>query len=218
MHMDSGNEGPDRRKKELSPRTQTGRGTTDACPEVLATVQPSCRPPMDRAGPGATTFPRSPWVGTPVDGPVAGLDPRAIEGHLGASGAAQGPRKDAPGRGHGTSFLPWSLSIRTSGRGRGQTSHARLKHPSYFFPKILFIHETHRERQRERGRDMGRGRSRLPAGSLRENSIPGPGITPWAKGRCSTAEPPRRPSNVIQLEQVQSLCPHTVPPAQINTR
>ena len=35
---------------------------------------------------------------------------------------------------------------------------------------ILFIHK----RQRERGRDTGRGRSRLPAGSPMQDSIPGP--------------------------------------------
>ena len=34
----------------------------------------------------------------------------------------------------------------------------------------LFIHERHRER----GRDTGRGRTRLPAGSLMRDSIPGP--------------------------------------------
>ena len=38
------------------------------------------------------------------------------------------------------------------------------------------------ERERERGRDTGRGRSRLHAGSLTWNSIPGPRITPWAEG------------------------------------
>ena len=45
----------------------------------------------------------------------------------------------------------------------------------FFFFKILFIHERHRERDR----DTGRGRSRLPAGSPRQDSIPGPrGRTP----------------------------------------
>ena len=38
------------------------------------------------------------------------------------------------------------------------------------FFKYLFIHE----RCIERGRDIGRGRSRLPAGSPVQNSIPGP--------------------------------------------
>ena len=41
---------------------------------------------------------------------------------------------------------------------------------SFFFLKILFIHERHRE---ERGRDTGRGRSGLHAGSLTWDSIQG---------------------------------------------
>ena len=59
----------------------------------------------------------------------------------------------------------------------------------HFLKKILFIYEKHRER----GRGIDRGRSRLLAGSLMRDSIPGPGIMPWAEGRCSTAEPPSRP-------------------------
>ena len=55
------------------------------------------------------------------------------------------------------------------------------------FFKILFIHERHREK----GIDIGRGRNRLPARSLMWDSIPGPRITTWAKGRCSTTVPPR---------------------------
>ena len=52
----------------------------------------------------------------------------------------------------------------------------------------------------KRGRDItGRGRSRLPAGSLMEDWIPGPGITTWAKGRYSTTEPPRCPSAFLIL-------------------
>ena len=45
-----------------------------------------------------------------------------------------------------------------------------------FLRFYLFIHERHRERERERerGRDIGRGRSRLPVGSLMQDSIPGP--------------------------------------------
>ena len=48
-------------------------------------------------------------------------------------------------------------------------------------------------RDTERGRDIGRGRSKLPMGSPMWDSIPGPRITTWAKGRCSTTEPPRHP-------------------------
>ena len=59
----------------------------------------------------------------------------------------------------------------------------------FFLIFYLFIYERHTER----GRDTGRGRSRLPAGSLMWDSILDPGIRPWAEGRCSTAEPPRRP-------------------------
>ena len=48
------------------------------------------------------------------------------------------------------------------------------------------------ERERERGRDTGRGRSRLHAGSLMWDSIPGtPGSRPEPKGDALTAEPPR---------------------------
>ena len=64
-------------------------------------------------------------------------------------------------------------------------------HVYYFFlKKILYIYswETHKERQRHRGR------SRLLAGNrMREGLNPRLGITPWAEGRCSTAEPPRYP-------------------------
>ena len=47
----------------------------------------------------------------------------------------------------------------------------------FFLIFYLFIHERHtereRERERERGRDTDRGRSRLHAGSLMWDSIPG---------------------------------------------
>ena len=52
-------------------------------------------------------------------------------------------------------------------------------------------------RDTERGRDIGRGKRRLPARSPMWDSIPDPGITPWAEGRYSTAEPLRRPSPSI---------------------
>ena len=58
--------------------------------------------------------------------------------------------------------------------------------------KDLFIHG--REREREKGRDTRRGRSRLSTGSPVWDSIPtDPRITPLAKDRHSTAEPPRHP-------------------------
>ena len=59
---------------------------------------------------------------------------------------------------------------------------------------LLFLKSFMYLFMRERSRDLGGGRSRLPAGSPLQNSIPGPrGITTWAKGRCSTTEPPRCP-------------------------
>ena len=59
---------------------------------------------------------------------------------------------------------------------------------SSFFKKD-FIYLFMRDRERERGRGIGRGRSRLHAGSPMWDS----GITPWAKGKCSTAEQPSHP-------------------------
>ena len=55
-------------------------------------------------------------------------------------------------------------------RPRPKAGAKPLRHPG--IPRFyLFIHERHRER--ERGRDTGRGRSRLHAGSLKWDSIPG---------------------------------------------
>ena len=53
----------------------------------------------------------------------------------------------------------------------------------------LFTHERHRER----GRDIGRERSRFLSGSPIWNLILDSKTMPWAKGRSSTAEPPRHP-------------------------
>ena len=48
----------------------------------------------------------------------------------------------------------------------------------------MIVTQREREREAERGRDIGRGRSRLHAGSLMWDLIPGLArITPWAKGR-----------------------------------
>ena len=63
---------------------------------------------------------------------------------------------------------------RTSELERGEGSGlccGRCRIPTYFFLKdfiYLFTRDT------ERGRDKGRGRSRLPAGNLMWDSIPGP--------------------------------------------
>ena len=49
----------------------------------------------------------------------------------------------------------------------------------------------------EIGRDTGRGRSRPPTRSPIRDLILDPEITLRAEGRCSTAEPPRRPEEII---------------------
>ena len=61
-----------------------------------------------------------------------------------------------------------------------------------FFLRIyLFIHE----RYRERGRDIDKREKQVPQGEpdvgLETRTL---GSRAWAKGRCSTTEPPRRPS------------------------
>ena len=72
---------------------------------------------------------------------------------------------------------------------------------NFFLFKVIFkifdllIHE----RERERGRDTGWGKSRLHAGSLMWDSILGLQDQPRAEDRCLTAEPPKRPMNVIFL-------------------
>ena len=48
-------------------------------------------------------------------------------------------------------------------------------------------------------RDIGRGR--LYAGSPMWDLIPQPGSHPEPKGRCSTTEPPRRPSKYKSLKK-----------------
>ena len=78
---------------------------------------------------------------------------------------------------------------------------------NYFFPLSLsfkifyfFMHERHTER----GRDTGRGRS-SPQGARYGTQSQDPGIMPWAKGRCSTAEPPRCPRNYFWLLVLKKL-------------
>ena len=84
-----------------------------------------------------------------------------------------------------------------------------LSHPGIllgFFKKILFIHSWE---WMNRGRDIARGRRKLPAGSPKQNSIPGPRITTWAKGRCSTTEPPRcSMNNILKRAQAGMLTKH----------
>ena len=59
-----------------------------------------------------------------------------------------------------------------------------------FFRFYLFIHKMHRERQRHRQREK-QAPCRGPDAGLDPRT---PRVTPWAEGRCSTTEPPRRPS------------------------
>ena len=60
----------------------------------------------------------------------------------------------------------------------------------------VFLRDSQRETQRQRCRDTGGERSGIHAGSPLWDWIPGPpGITPWAKGRGSTTETPRRPGS-----------------------
>ena len=63
------------------------------------------------------------------------------------------------------------------------------------FLKDLFIHswETQRERQRE-AETQAEGEAGSPWGARWGTWSQVPGITSWAKGRCSTTEPPRRPN------------------------
>ena len=63
----------------------------------------------------------------------------------------------------------------------------------------LFMRDT------ERGRDTGRGRrSRRPAGSLMQDSIPGPWDHALTKGGRSTTEPPRCPNFSFFLKRENS--------------
>ena len=60
----------------------------------------------------------------------------------------------------------------------------------------------------ERGRDIGRERSRVHAGSPTVTQSRVSRITPWAKGKHLTAEPPRDPLH-IYLERC--FCPASRP-------
>ena len=64
---------------------------------------------------------------------------------------------------------------------------------SFFLRFIyLFIHDREKEKERERGRHRQREKQapcQEPDGTRSRDSR----ITPWAKGRRKTAEPPRNP-------------------------
>ena len=57
--------------------------------------------------------------------------------------------------------------------GTQPLSHPGILHQSFFFFKIFYLFMIDIERERERGIDTGRGRSRIHAGSLMQDSIPG---------------------------------------------
>ena len=71
--------------------------------------------------------------------------------------------------------------------------HLAVQFSQHFIFLKDFIYLSMKDTQREKGRDVSRGRSRLQAGSLMWDWILRPWITPLARGRCSTAEPPRCP-------------------------
>ena len=105
------------------------------------------------------------------------------------------------GRGRGRSRLSAEpLRPQDCDLSRSQAPN-QLSHPDApkmtFLKKILFIHERHRER----GGDIGRGRSRLHTRSAWcGTGSQDPGILTWAKGRCSTTEPPRHPLRMAILK------------------
>ena len=59
-----------------------------------------------------------------------------------------------------------------------------------FLRFYLFIHERHAEREAE---TKAEGEAGSLQGAQCRTQFQDPGITLWAKGRCSTNEPPRRP-------------------------
>ena len=57
----------------------------------------------------------------------------------------------------------------------------------------LFMRDTQREREAE---TQAEGKAGSPRGAWCETRSQDPGITIWAKGRCSTTEPPRCPQHM----------------------
>ena len=76
----------------------------------------------------------------------------------------------------------------------------------FFLRFYLLIHKRQREREREREREAGRDTDTGEAGSIQEarhgTRTQDSRITPWAKGRCQTAEPPRDPYILISYLKV----------------
>ena len=63
---------------------------------------------------------------------------------------------------------------------------SKLKLFCYYFFKILFIHERHREAEIQ-----AEGEAGSPPGAWCGTQSQNPRIRTWAKGRCSITEPPR---------------------------
>ena len=105
-----------------------------------------------------------------------GRDTGRGRSRLHAPGARCGIRSRVSGN------TPWA-------KGRRQTAVPPRDPPNTFF-FYLFMIVT----ERERGRDTGRGWSRLHVGARCGTWSRDSRITPWAKGRCTTSEPPRHPS------------------------
>ena len=61
---------------------------------------------------------------------------------------------------------------------------------------FIYLWETYRERQRHTQKEK-----QAPCRKPNVNPIPGPGITTWAKGRCSTTVPPRLPNSDILINR-----------------
>ena len=76
--------------------------------------------------------------------------------------------------------------------------------PQYLFLKNFYLFMIVTERERERGRDIGRGRSRLPAGSLMWDSIPGPpGSRSEPKADAQSLSHPGIPDIYFQFSNIE---------------
>ena len=76
-------------------------------------------------------------------------------------------------------------------------SHTSL--PLFFFFKdviCLFMHENTQRRERE-AETQAEGEAGSMPGAQHGTRSQDSRITPWAEGRCSTAEPPRRPPSFL---------------------
>ena len=83
---------------------------------------------------------------------------------------------------------PHPIPIGHSSFSEFSTPRLSQSHEAIIFFKISFllIHERHRKRQKQ-----AEGEAGSLQGAQCETWSQGPGITPWAKGGCSTSEPPR---------------------------